>query len=59
MQGEEGEDFFFSVLISFNFPIVLSHSFLQGNLTHPGIEPRSPARQADSLPSHPPGKPLK
>ena len=25
---------------------------------HPGIEPRSPALQADALPSGPPGKPL-
>ena len=33
------------------------HSFLQGNLTFPGIEPRSPTLQADSLPSEPPGKP--
>ena len=28
-----------------------------GNLPNPGIEPRSPALQADSLPSVPPGKP--
>ena len=27
-----------------------------GDLTHPGIEPRSPALQADSLPSEPPGE---
>ena len=27
-----------------------------GNFPHPGIEPRSPALQADSLPSEPPGK---
>ena len=26
------------------------------DLTHPGIKPRSPALQADSLPSEPPGK---
>ena len=26
-------------------------------LPHPGIEPRSPTLQADSLPSEPPGKP--
>ena len=26
-------------------------------LPHPGIEPRSPSLQADSLPSEPPGKP--
>ena len=28
-----------------------------GDLPHPGIEPRSPALQADSLPSEPLGKP--
>ena len=28
-----------------------------GNLPNPGIEPRSPALQADALPSEPPGKP--
>ena len=28
-----------------------------GNLPVPGIEPRSPILQADSLPSEPPGKP--
>ena len=30
-----------------------------GDLPHPGIEPRSPALQADALISEPPGKPLK
>ena len=30
-----------------------------GDLPHPGIEPRSPALQADSLPSELPGKPLR
>ena len=29
----------------------------QGDLPIPGIEPRSPALQADALPSEPPGKP--
>ena len=29
-----------------------------GDLLDPGIEPRSPTLQADSLPSEPPGKPL-
>ena len=29
---------------------------LQGNLPDPGIEPRSPAFQADALTSEPPGK---
>ena len=29
-----------------------------GNLPDPGIEPRSPALQADTLPSEPPGKPV-
>jgi len=33
------------------------HSLLQGNLPNPGIEPGSPAWQADSSPSEPPGKP--
>ena len=28
-----------------------------GDLSNPGIEPRSPALQADSLPSESPGKP--
>ena len=28
-----------------------------GDLPNPGIEPKSPALQADSLPSEPPGKP--
>ena len=35
-----------------------SRSFLQGNLSNPGIEPRFPALQADSLPAKPQGKPL-
>ena len=30
-----------------------------GDLPDPGIEPRSPALQADALPSEPPGKPNK
>ena len=29
-----------------------------GDLPNPGIEPGSPALQADTLPSEPPGKPL-
>ena len=29
-----------------------------GDLPSPGIEPRSPALQADSLPAEPPGKPI-
>ena len=33
------------------------HAVLQGNVPNPGIEPRSPALQVDSLPSEPPGKP--
>ena len=36
---------------------VCSLSLLQGNLPNPGIEPRSPALQADSLPAEPQGKP--
>ena len=34
------------------------HSLLPGDLPNPGIKPRSPALQADSLLSEPPGKPL-
>ena len=34
-------------------PGVGSHSLLQGNLPNSGIEPGSPAPQADSLPSEP------
>ena len=33
------------------------HALLQGNLPNPGMEPRSPTLQANSLPSEPPGKP--
>ena len=33
-----------------------SHSLLQGNLPNPGIKPRSPTLQVDSLPSELPGK---
>ena len=29
-----------------------------GDFPNPGTEPRSPALQADSLPSEPPGKPI-
>ena len=35
------------------------HSLLQGDFSEPGIEPRSPALQADSLPSELRGKPNK
>ena len=35
-----------------------SLSLLQGNLPKPGAEPGSPAFQADSLLSEPPGKPM-
>ena len=35
-----------------------SLSLLQGGLLNPGIEPRSPALQADSLPAEPPARPL-
>ena len=31
---------------------------LPGDLPNPGVEPRSPALQVDSLPSEPPGKPI-
>ena len=34
-----------------------SLSLLQGNLPNPGIEPRSPALKANSLPAEPQGKP--
>ena len=30
----------------------------RGDFPNPGIEPRSPALQADSLPAEPPGKPF-
>ena len=33
------------------------HAFPPGDLPHPGIVPRSPTLQADSLPSEPRGKP--
>ena len=33
------------------------HCLFQGDLLDPGIKPRSPALQADSLPAEPPGKP--
>ena len=36
-----------------------SFSLLQGNLPNPGIEPRSPALQVDSLPAKSQGKPEK
>ena len=29
-----------------------------GDLPNPGVEPRSPALQADSLPAEPPGEPI-
>ena len=29
-----------------------------GDLLNPGIKPKSPALQSDSLPSEPPGKPI-
>ena len=32
-------------------------SFPEGDLPNPGIEPRSPALQGDSLPAEPQGKP--
>ena len=35
-----------------------SPCLLQGSLRNPGITPRSPALQVDSLPTEPPGKPL-
>ena len=38
--------------------ILYCHALLQGNLPNPGIKPRSPQLQEDSLPSEPPGKPI-
>ena len=35
-----------------------SGSLFKGIFSNPGIEPRSPATQVDSLPAEPPGKPL-
>ena len=35
------------------------HFLLQGNLPDPGIEPRSPALQVDTLPSELPGNPTR
>ena len=37
---------------------VSSHSLLWGNLPNPGVKPGSPALQADSFLSEPPGKPI-
>ena len=37
-------------------PEVGTHTLLQGTLPNPGIKPRFPALQADSLPPEPPGK---
>ena len=34
-----------------------SHSLFPGDLPNPGVKPRSPSLQADSLPAEPPGKP--
>ena len=38
--------------------ILYCHALLQGDLPNPGIKPRSPSLQEDSLPSEPPGKPI-
>ena len=35
------------------------YCLLQGDLSNPGIEPRSPRLQADSLPAEPPGKSIR
>ena len=37
---------------------MVCHFFLQGDLPNPGIEPWSPALQADSLLTELPGKPM-
>ena len=50
------------ILCPWDFPgkntVVSCHSLLQGDLPDPGVKPSSPALQAGSLPSEPPGKPL-
>ena len=50
-----------SILLCSTFFIVqLSHTYKipsSGDLPNPGIKPRSPTLQADSLPAEPPGKP--
>ena len=54
-------DVAYQALLSMDFPGksagVDCHFLLQGDLPDPGIEPGSPALQADALPSEPPGKP--
>ena len=48
----------FSVHGIFQVRVLSGLPFLSpGDLPDPGIEPRSPALQADALPSEPPGKP--
>ena len=47
----------YSVIIIIIMEGILPFPF-PGDLPDPGIEPRSPAFQADSLPSEPPGKTL-
>ena len=42
--------------MEFPSPGVGSRSLLQGDLPNPGIEPRSPALRADSLPAESQGK---
>ena len=44
-------------LMNCSLPDSSVHALLQG-ISNPGIEPRSPALQADSLVSEPPGKPV-
>ena len=39
--------------------VAISFSRESGDLPDPGMEPGSPALQADSLPSEPPGKPIR
>ena len=39
--------------------VAISSSLLQGDLPNPGIKPRSPALQVNSLPSEPAEKPKK
>jgi len=55
----EGKKSLAAILQAKTLEWIASPSLLQGNLPHPGIKSRSPALQADSLPSEPPRKPSK
>ena len=47
----------FTLLYSGNYHNVLKQLYFNKNQFNPGIKPKSPALQADSLLSEPPGKP--